>query len=161
MPPDEGKAKFPGLYIARVKSPRLGTAYPKIDREEKGRLGQASIRLNALLQSLPPATPTAGPPAAPARTPGRVRQPEEERNVPEPPAELPDLVNLDQAAALVNRTPDGLRHYRGKGMPKPFIPGTKGQPNQYLWSEMRPWLERQFNRQIPAVAILKFRSSGR
>jgi hypothetical protein len=79
----------------------------------------------------------------------------------EPPAELPEIVNLDQAAALVNKTTNGLRHYRNKGMPKPHIRGTKGQPNQYLWSEMRPWLEKQFNRRIPELAILKFRSTGR
>jgi hypothetical protein len=96
-----------------------------------------------------------GPPAGSGRTPRKRRQPAG------PPAELPELINLDQTAALVNRRPDGLRHYRNKGMPKPFIPGTKGQPNQYLWSEMRLWLESQFNRKIPEVAILKFRSSGR
>jgi hypothetical protein len=80
---------------------------------------------------------------------------------PPPTAELAEVVNLNQAAALVNRTPDGLRYYRGKGLPKPFIQGTKGQPNQYLWSEMRPWLESQFGRPIPEFAILKFRKSGR
>jgi hypothetical protein len=70
------------------------------------------------------------------------------------------LVTLTQAASLANRTPDGLRHYRNKGMPRPFIQGTKGKPNEYLWSEMRPWLENTFNRRIPDVAFLKFRTSG-
>jgi hypothetical protein len=81
--------------------------------------------------------------------------------MPEAPAELPDLVTLNQAAALVNRTSDGLRHYRTKGMPKPFIQGTKGKPNEYRLSEMWPWLEDTFNRKIPEVAIQKFRSSGK
>jgi hypothetical protein len=68
-------------------------------------------------------------------------------------------VTLDQAAALVNRQPDGLRHYRKKGMPKPQIQGRKGKPNEYLWSEMRPWLEETFSRKIPELAIMKFRTS--
>ncbi len=76
---------------------------------------------------------------------------------PEAPAELPDLVTLGQAAALVNRQPSGLRHYRNRGMPRPFIKGTKGKPNEYLVSEMRPWLEKTFNRRIPDVEIKKFR----
>jgi hypothetical protein len=79
----------------------------------------------------------------------------------EAPVELPDLVTLDQAAAVVNRTSAGLRHYRRKGMPEPFVQGKKGKPNEYRWSEMRPWLESAFDRVIPEVAILKFRSSGR
>ncbi len=75
--------------------------------------------------------------------------------------ELPEVVTLDQAAALVNRMADGLRHYRKRGMPKPFVRGTKGKPNEYLWSEMRPWLETTFDRKIPEVSILKFRLTGR
>ena len=78
----------------------------------------------------------------------------------EVPAELPEVVTLDQAAALVNRKAAGLRHYRGRGMPKPLIQGIKGKPNEYRWSEMRPWLEKTFNRKIPEVAIQRFRSSG-
>jgi hypothetical protein len=46
-------------------------------------------------------------------------------------------------------------------MPEPFVQGKKGKPNEYRWSEMRPWLESAFDRVIPEVAILKFRSSGR
>jgi hypothetical protein len=120
-----------------------------------------------------PSDPTegdrSGPPAGPDRTHRERRQAAPRtaarrrggNKTPEAPAELPELVNLNQAAALVNKTAHGLRHYRNKGMPKPFIRGTKGQPNQYLWSEMRLWLARQFNRPIPEVSILKFRSSGR
>jgi hypothetical protein len=77
----------------------------------------------------------------------------------QPTDELPDLVTLDQAAALANRTVDGIRHYRRTGMPKPFVKGTKGKPNEYLWSEMRPWLETTFGRKIPEVSVLRFRTS--
>ena len=96
---------------------------------------------------------TAPTPAEPSTPPTGEKRPSEA------PAELPDLVTLDQAAALVNRQPNGLRHYRKKGMPKPQIQGRKGKPNEYLWSEMRPWLEETFGRKIPELAIMKFRTS--
>jgi hypothetical protein len=86
-------------------------------------------------------------------------KPEKEEPAGTPTAELPDLVSLDQAAALVNRSPAALRHYRSKGMPKPYVQGAKGRPNEYLWSEMRPWLQTTFNREIPQVSIQKFRSN--
>lgn len=73
------------------------------------------------------------------------------------PPEMPDLVTLDQAAGVVNKTAHGLRHYRKRGMPKPHVRGRKGQSHEYLWSEMRPWLERTFNRPIPVDAIRRFR----
>jgi hypothetical protein len=76
-----------------------------------------------------------------------------------PEGEMPELVTLEQAAVLVNRTSSGLRHYGNRGMPRPSIKGKKGKPNEYLWSEMRPWLEDTFARKIPDVAILKFRTS--
>jgi len=79
---------------------------------------------------------------------------------PEAPTEneLPELVTLSQAAILVGRTVDGLRHYRRKGMPRPYVEGKKGQPNEYLWSEMKPWLEKTFNRLVPDLEIRKFRA---
>jgi hypothetical protein len=88
----------------------------------------------------------------------RVREPEADSGEQNQSDELPDLVTGVQAASLVNRTIDGLKHYRKKGMPKPYIKGTKGRPNEYLWSEMRPWLEVTFSRKIPVDSILKFRS---
>src|SRR5262245_5041762 len=66
-------------------------------------------------------------------------------------AALPEFVTLGQASALVNRTAAGLRHYRTKDMPRPFVKGSKGKPNEYLWSEMRPWLEKTFGRPIPVT----------
>lgn len=72
------------------------------------------------------------------------------------PPELPVLVTLNQVAAWVNRTPHALRHYRKQGMPKPFIHGTKGKPNEYLWSEMRSWLEKVFGRRLPGFEMLRF-----
>lgn len=76
-----------------------------------------------------------------------------------PRLELPDLVTLDQAAASVNRTSDALRHYRKRGMPEPYVKGTKGKPNEYLWSEMRPWLENVFGRRLPGFEFRRFRET--
>jgi hypothetical protein len=61
----------------------------------------------------------------------------------------------------VNRTSAALRHYRSLGMPKPFVGGTKGKPNEFRWDEMRPWLEETFCRPIPELLIRQFRTSGR
>ena len=75
--------------------------------------------------------------------------------------EMADLLTLDQAACLVNRKVNSLRYYRKRGLPKPFVKGKKGQPHEYLWSEMRPWLEKTFGRQIPDIEILNFRCATR
>jgi hypothetical protein len=82
-------------------------------------------------------------------------------DLPEASVGLPDLVTLDQAAALVNRSKSALRHYRAKGMPAPVVRGKKGQPNEYRLSEMLPWLEKTFNRRFPDVNLSKFRAPGR
>jgi hypothetical protein len=85
MSPEQGRTMFPELHLAWVKSPRLGTAYPKIAREEKGRFEQAWIRLHALLDSLPPAAPPAGPPAAPSPSEEAAPSDPPEGEGPEPP----------------------------------------------------------------------------
>lgn len=64
----------------------------------------------------------------------------------------PDLeyVTLDQAAAFVSRAKDTLLNYRGKGLPDPDVQGGgKGKPNEWLWSNIRPWLESTFDRTLP------------
>jgi hypothetical protein len=70
---------------------------------------------------------------------------------------LPDLVTLGQAAALVSRSPRTLERYKRLGMPKPFVRGGGGKPHEYAWSEMKPWLEKTFDRPIPETSIEKFR----
>jgi hypothetical protein len=72
-----------------------------------------------------------------------------------------DLLTLYQAACLVNRKVSTLRHYRKRGLPEPFVEGKKGQPHEYLWSEIHPWLEKTFCRKIPDIEILKFRRAPR
>jgi len=145
MTPDEGEAHYPLARERWDKAPRLGSCYPTIGKQEEDKLIGAYNLIDSTLKTVKP--PTDG------------RRLDERYEPPKAPATLPDLVTLDQAAGWVNRTARGLRHYRNRGMPKPFIQGTKGKPNEYLWSEMRPWLENTFDRKIPDVAIRQFRTS--
>jgi hypothetical protein len=76
---------------------------------------------------------------------------------PEAPSELMNLVTLDQAAALVNRAARTLERYKRRGLPKPLVRGGGGKPHEYLWPEMREWLQKTFDRAIPETAIQRFR----
>jgi hypothetical protein len=58
------------------------------------------------------------------------------------------LVTLDQASALVNRKKRSLERYKHH-MPPPRVRGRRGQPDEWAWSELRPWLELQFHRILP------------
>lgn len=71
-------------------------------------------------------------------------------------AELPELVTLDQAAALVNRSARTLERYKKRGLPRPFVLGGGGKPHEYPLDEMREWLQKTFNRPIPEAAIERF-----
>ncbi|HKM56193.1 MAG TPA: hypothetical protein VJY33_22485 [Isosphaeraceae bacterium] len=75
----------------------------------------------------------------------------------EAPAKLSDLVTLDQAAALVNRSARTLERYKKLGMPRPFVLGGGGKPHEYPLDEMRKWLQKTFNRPIPEAAIQRYR----
>lgn len=68
-------------------------------------------------------------------------------------AELPKLITLDSAAALVHRSSRTLERYKGRGLPRPFVLGGGGKPNEYREDEMRRFLQKTFNRPIPEVDI--------
>jgi len=78
-------------------------------------------------------------------------------STPEAVVELPDLVTLDQAAALVNRSARTLERYKKRGLPRPFVLGGGGKPHEYPLDEMRKWLQKTFNRPIPEAAIQRYR----
>jgi hypothetical protein len=59
-------------------------------------------------------------------------------------------VTLDQAAALVNRSKSTLERRKAK-MPAPAVKGGGGRPSEWLWSELRPWLEKAFGRLLPEI----------
>src|SRR5262249_5891982 len=55
------------------------------------------------------------------------------------PAERPDMVTLNQAAAAVNRHKRTLQRYKQKGLlPPPTVPGGGGMPDLWEWGTMRP-----------------------
>jgi hypothetical protein len=104
---------------------------------------------------LPPTVQTPPPNdsgAAPSGEQGKVNLP------PEPPR----YVNLSQAAAAVNKTKSCLEGYKRKKkdpIPDPDSPGGGGKADEWLWTTIRPWLERTFNRKLPELlANLNFRS---
>jgi hypothetical protein len=72
---------------------------------------------------------------------------------PEAQDELPEYLTLDQCGALVNRSARSMERYKKKGMPRPAVLGGGGKPHEYRVDEMRPWLEKIFNRRIPDAAI--------
>jgi hypothetical protein len=59
-------------------------------------------------------------------------------------------ITLDQAAALVGRSKRTLERYKRK-MPSPAVEGGGGKPAEWIWSELRPWLEKEFNRLLPEI----------
>jgi hypothetical protein len=61
---------------------------------------------------------------------------------------LPEYVTLDQAAATVNRSKRSLERLKSK-MPAPKIRGGGGKPDEWDWAEIRPWLIKEFGRQLP------------
>jgi len=68
---------------------------------------------------------------------------------PEAPAELPDLVTLNQAALAVHQTKRALEHYKKKGMPYPLVEGSGGRTAKWDWKVLRPWLEETFGIILP------------
>lgn len=66
--------------------------------------------------------------------------------------DLPQLVTLDQAAALVERSKRSLEYYRRHPrhqLPDPTVEGGGGRPHLWDWRVMRPWLERTFRARLP------------
>ena len=59
-------------------------------------------------------------------------------------------ITLDMAAAIVNRAKSTLRKY--PDLPEPDVNGGgKGKPNEWLWKNIRPWLEKKFDRPLPEI----------
>ena len=61
----------------------------------------------------------------------------------EQPAE--QYVTLDSAAGWAHRSKRTLENYRGNGLPEPDVKGKDGQPHEWRWTTIRPWLETTFN----------------
>jgi hypothetical protein len=68
------------------------------------------------------------------------------------PAPEGEYVDLDMIAARVHRKKRGLEHYktrRNDPLPEPDVPGGGGRKDLWLWSNVRPWMERTFNMRLP------------
>jgi hypothetical protein len=62
-------------------------------------------------------------------------------------------VTLLQMAAIVNRKKrclEGLKKNK-PGFPPPAVKSTGGSPNEWLWSQVRPHLEKEYKRSLPEV----------
>lgn len=68
------------------------------------------------------------------------------------PVEAPQYVTLIQMASLVNKTKATLERRKGRPtnpLPDPDIEGGGGRADEWIYHRVRPWLEREFNRQLP------------
>lgn len=84
-----------------------------------------------------------------------------ERRSPPPPDVPPvatpyiQYVTLDQIAAMTNRSKKTLeRHLHNPDsgrprMPPPDVEGGGGKPHEWIWANVRPWLEATFSRFLP------------
>src|SRR5262249_19886199 len=69
---------------------------------------------------------------------------------PAAPADLPDLVTLDQAAASAHKSKRTLERYKSEGtLPQPTVEGGGGKSALYDWKVMRPWLGQTFGMKLP------------
>jgi hypothetical protein len=60
------------------------------------------------------------------------------------------FVTLLQAASMVNKTKNTLEKRAKKSpMPLPDVEGGGGTAAEWKWSTIRPWLEKEFKRQLP------------
>ncbi len=124
--------------------PELRPLWPSIQRGLKGFRSDDFVKASVVLVSefartisVLPDKPTSEP------TDGGEVTPEE--------TELPEcLVTLKQAAAMVNRSNRTLERLKErKGFPRPEVLGGGSKPHEYAWSEMRPFLEKEYKRSLP------------
>jgi hypothetical protein len=64
-------------------------------------------------------------------------------------ADLECFVTLQQAAAIVSRSKRTLEKHKAE-MPVPRISDGGGKPDEWAWSELRPWLEKYSGRTLPS-----------
>jgi hypothetical protein len=68
---------------------------------------------------------------------------------PASPAESIIYADLDQMAAVVNRSKsclEKLKRRKTNPLPEPDAAGGGGKKDEWLWSRVRPWLETEFNK---------------
>jgi len=118
----------------------------KLTRDEFNAIGLATQYIADVLNLLTPATPAQV----------KMADGDPERK-PQAPAANPalesgilDYVDLDQAAALVNRSKKTLeRALVKKIMPPPDIEGGGGKKHEWVYAKLRPWLETSYGKVLP------------
>jgi hypothetical protein len=63
-----------------------------------------------------------------------------------------EYITLDQMAAHVNRskkTLERLKTRTNNPLPPPAVQGGGGKADEWVWSQVRPWLEKEFDRRLP------------
>lgn len=63
-----------------------------------------------------------------------------------------EYIDLDQAAALVNRHKRTLERYQAKPskkMPLPAVQGVGGKKSEWDYATLKPWLEKEFSKLLP------------
>ncbi len=66
---------------------------------------------------------------------------------------LPQYVQLGQMAAIIQRSKRTLEKWKSRDknpLPPPDIEGGGGTPDEWDWSTIRPWLEEESGRKLPA-----------
>jgi hypothetical protein len=64
----------------------------------------------------------------------------------------PQFVTLDQMAGHINRSKKTMERYknrRSNPLPPPAVEGGGGKAAEWIWSEVRSWLEHEFGRALP------------
>ena len=116
----------------------------KADREYDGRLWQEFHNALTIAQRAVEAAIDGFSVEAKQPGDGGVKEPDKGGGSETPP----QMVTLLQAASMVNRQKRTLEGYKQE-MPKPKIRGGGGKPDEWLWDDIRPWLERKFGRELP------------
>ena len=61
-------------------------------------------------------------------------------------------VTLRQMAAIVSKSKSTIEKLKNDGkLPTPDVKGKRGQANEWLWSNVRPILEKEYNRKLPEI----------
>jgi hypothetical protein len=67
-------------------------------------------------------------------------------------SDVPDYVDLDQIAAMVNRSKSHLEKLKRRDknpLPDPEVRGGGGKKDEWVWAHIRPWLEAEFDKHLP------------
>lgn len=66
--------------------------------------------------------------------------------------QLDCYVTMSQMSAIVNRSDRTIRRLLDAGtLPEPAVQGGEGKPHEWRWDDVRPILEKEYDRPLPAI----------